>query len=306
MRSRRPFATLLELVSRVGPHRLEQAVPGVSGTALDVHERLVGQRPHEVGHIVVLDSAVAHRGRRGSQVEAAREDGEAREGGLLGFAQQLVVPVEQPLHRPLSSGGARIAAAEELEAVPQPFEDLGWRQHGEASRGELDREGHAVEMAADLGEHSLVFGSRAKSGRCARARSTKSCSDVVVRRQRADPPELFARKGERLATRREDRDRGHPVWISLASRAEASGTCSQLSRISKRRPRHEVVEHHRAIVSLASGHAECIRHRGRDDATVGRLREVGDPHAIRPGGGDPEPELDGEAGSSPCRPGRRS
>ena len=72
----------------------------------------------------------------------------------------------------------------------------------------------------------------AKSGRCDRARSTKSCSDAASDgngpiRQSSSPARA---SGWRLVAR--IAMPGHAVWISLASRAEASGTCSQLSRIS--------------------------------------------------------------------------
>ncbi len=189
-----------------GAHGLEEPVPGVARAALDVARTSCRRATRRGRGRRRRHGRVADRGGRRPQVEAAGEDREPGEGGLLGLAQQLVVPVEQPLHRALSSGSARIAAAQELEALAQAVEDLGRCEHGEAGRGELDRERHAVEMPADLTDDPLVARSSARSrARATCARSTKSCDGLVVRSAAGRCRQTSSlRERERLPTRRQD------------------------------------------------------------------------------------------------------
>ena len=64
----------------------------------------------------------------------------------------------------------------------------------------------------------------------------------------------------------------------------------------QRRARFEVLEDRRTIVSFSPGHTEGVGHRGGDQSSVRRLRQVGDPDSVGPRIGDAQPELDREPG----------
>ena len=143
-----------------GPDRLEQPVAGRALVSLDVDERLVRERPHDLGHVVRIDAVVAHGGHRGRQIEAADEHREAPEHGSVHRIEQLVAPVDQPLQGPLALVDRVVTTPERRQPVADAVEDLARREHVGAGRRELDGQRHAVESAADLEQHGVVLGSR--------------------------------------------------------------------------------------------------------------------------------------------------
>jgi hypothetical protein len=135
------FAPSLELVDRVLPDRLEHrdAVPKPP------YEALVEQRLErvEVGGTDIFGCL---------ERAAAGENRQTREQLLLVVRQELVAPLDRRAQRPLALRQVTRARGEELEAVPEPLEDLPRRQHLHTRRGELERQRQPVETARDVAD----------------------------------------------------------------------------------------------------------------------------------------------------------
>ena len=131
-------APLVELVAPVLADRLEHPV----AVAVAADEALVdeGGERVELGLADLLD-----RLERG----AAGEDREPGEELALVVAEQVVRPGDRRPERLLARVGVA-AALEQVEAVPEPLEDLLGREDGGTRRGELERERQVVEPVAEL------------------------------------------------------------------------------------------------------------------------------------------------------------
>ena len=152
-------AEVVQVSTGVVPYRVEQSVPGGIGRRLDDDQRLVGQRPHQLGHVVGVE-VIGGQCRRGRlQVEAGGEDAQATQRRLLGLGQQLVAPVEERFERALALGHRPVATPQEPESILQAGVDLGRREHRDPRRRQLDRQREAVETPADAG-HGRVVGRR--------------------------------------------------------------------------------------------------------------------------------------------------
>ena len=119
---------------------------------------------------------------------------------------------------------------------------------------------------------------------------------VGVGRERADAPHLFDGKREGLSARREDRHAGGRMQD--VGRQTSGGERHVLAAVEdeQRGARLEVLEDRGTIVSFSAGHSEGVGHRGSDQPSVGRLRQVGDPDSVGPLDGDAQSELDRETG----------
>ena len=171
------------------------------------------------------------------------------------------------------------AALEQVEALPDPLEQLLGAEQLDAGGGELDRERQAVE-AAD----QLVYGRRvADVGRiaCARSRNslTASVSPIGGRSNSASPA---IRSGSRLVATKPER-RGGREQLRERPRAIDGSSCSRLSRttwacLSPRRvaiaaalspeaPRRAAIERHdeRGVADRSERH--------EDGAAVGLVGE---------------------------------
>ena len=120
-----------------------------------------------------------------------REHGQQLEQALLAGPQQLVAPVHRRPERLLALGQVARPAAQEAQPVAQAIpQDLG-REQAQVRRGELDRQGQAVQPAADLGDcRGVVVGQLEVRGGPTRARSTNSwtASNSPIRRAAATRP----------------------------------------------------------------------------------------------------------------------
>jgi hypothetical protein len=130
-----------ELLSRELANRLEH--PEASRVPA-TQQALVHERLHQVD-VGVADPL------SGFQRPAAAEDGELREQLLLIGFEQLVRPLDRRPQRLLAHLGVP-AAAQEVEAVAQSFEELSGREQGHACGRELECERQVVELRAQLVE----------------------------------------------------------------------------------------------------------------------------------------------------------
>src|SRR5438445_9867712 len=118
-------AVCLQLLAGVLTDRLQHPIP-LAGAA---EEALVDQRLQEI-EISAGDLF------GGLERAAVREDRESPQQALLGVGKQLVGPFDRRPQRLLAR--VRVtAAAQKVEPLGNPLEDLPWGQDGRASRGEL-------------------------------------------------------------------------------------------------------------------------------------------------------------------------
>ena len=192
----------------VGTDRLQHPVAGGVGRRFHDHQRLVGQRPHQLGHVVGLDGARRHGGGGGVEVEGAGEARQPLERRPFGGGEEVVAPVEQRRHRALALGHRAVAAAQEAEALVEAVEDLGRRQDGAPRRRQLDGEGHAVEPLADAHGDGAVDVGRPAGGHEA---VDEEGHGVGGDGQRGQPADVLARHAERLAARGQHHQRRAPL-----------------------------------------------------------------------------------------------
>ena len=127
---------------------------------------------------------------------AAGEDRQAREQPLLAGVEQVVGPLDRRAERPLARVGVS-AAGEQVEAPREPLEDLRRRQDLRTGGGELDRERHVVEGAAERADGFVRLGE---------ARAGDEQLDGVGLGERLDRVLDLASDAEALPARREDRE----------------------------------------------------------------------------------------------------
>jgi hypothetical protein len=112
----------------------------------------VHQRCHPVQHVGRAAAARAANPLRRVQREAANEDGQAAEEGLLLRRQVVVTPGDGVPHRLLPSRQVPPAAGQQRQPLLQPGEEGGGRQDLDPGGGELDGQRQPVEPAADVGD----------------------------------------------------------------------------------------------------------------------------------------------------------
>ena len=248
---RRRLAGLRQALGAVAPDRLQQAVAllAAAGLRLGEHERLVHQSGEQVDHgerghrarrrlpgVRAFRGVRAHRLGR-LQRPAPGEDRQPAQQGPLGRGEQLVAPVQGRRQRPVPGQGGPAAARQQPEAVVQPGRDLLHRQRPHPGRRQLDRQGDAVQPAADLGHRGRV---RARRGR-SRARPPGP-----ARRTGAPPRRPPAgRRGRRPAAVRQTASEGTrqttspatPSGSRLVARTRSRGQALQqrLRRARRRR-----------------------------------------------------------------------
>ena len=136
-----------------------------------VHQRLVYQPRQHVQHTTRVDrrlldsvrsdacscvrrkmdaSEVDADGLGGLERKGTREDGQAVEHGLLGRAEEGVAPIERPAQAPLLREDVSIAVGEEPEAIIEPGRDLLDGQSRHSGGRELQGQGDAVQVPADI------------------------------------------------------------------------------------------------------------------------------------------------------------
>ena len=235
--------------------------PVSAGLGLVGHQRPVDEAQHALDDV---DPALARDGLGRAEVEGGREHGQPPERELLVVGEQVVGPGHGRQERAVAFLGAARATGQQAEPLVEALGDLLRRHRPDPRRGELDGEGDAVEVAADLDDgldvvgvdHEPVGDRAARSVNSRTAAADRAASDRGSRREgRATAPGGPAPRrgpsGSRLVT---------TTWTSGAdsSRAStrsaaASSTCSQLSRtISTRRSARYDANASRSVVG------ECI------------------------------------------------
>jgi hypothetical protein len=140
-----------EMLGGILAHDLEEPVTLLGAVGAGLHERLVDE-PAEQLQGVQHTGVVTGHGRRGGEGESAAEDRQPREQVTLGGGQQVVAPVEGGAQRGLPRRDVAAGGHQQRHRVVEPRDDPGQRQDPQPRRGELQRERHAVQPAAEPGE----------------------------------------------------------------------------------------------------------------------------------------------------------
>ncbi len=187
------FAALVELLARVITNGFEHAVASPVVALFQHHQRLLDQRADEVEHVVAGQRVRATDLLGGRHVEAADEDAEPAEEGLLRLGQQLVRPVDKRTKRLLPFLEHAGAAGEDLVAVLEPGVDIGHRQRTHPRRRQFERQRDALEAHHQF-RHRGCFALVQREGRLVRlgaldeqtnrGRPRQGLDPVATRRQR--------------------------------------------------------------------------------------------------------------------------
>ena len=186
--------------------RLQHVVAGLGTGAVDDDERLVDQARQHVEHIVRGSVLARDDELRGFEGAAAGEDREAREDEPLHRGEEVVRPVDRGAQRVVTLH-ATPAAGEEPEALVNAARQLFDAEHAGAGSGELDRQGHAVQPAAEARDDRrppVVQSER----RVERNRPLDEEADRRVLVERRHGEEVLPGNAQALPARRQHRDAG--------------------------------------------------------------------------------------------------
>ena len=119
--------------------------------ASDLHERLVDEVRQQVEHVDLVIALVGADGGRCSEVEGPCEHREPVERVAFGLFEELIGPLDGRLERLVAAFGLP-SVAQEPEPVVESFGQLRERHRPHSCGCELEREGDAVELFADVND----------------------------------------------------------------------------------------------------------------------------------------------------------
>ena len=156
-------AVLLESVEGELPDRLQH--PESTSTVGRRHRHLDQAVLHEGGDgTAEVERLLAGHRAGGGQVEGAREHSQAGERGSFGLVEQGLAPLDGGPHALLTVGQVPGAVGEEDQQLLETVRDGLGRPHARLRGGELDRQGHAVQSGADVGDGSQRLALRTQTG----------------------------------------------------------------------------------------------------------------------------------------------
>ena len=146
------LGSLVETGPGEHPNRLQLAVGADPVAAVQGQHRLVDearQVVEDLGHLEVVEGADV-LGR--VELELAHEDREAVEQPTLPAAEEVVGPRDRVGQGPVAGGSVSHLLAEQRESTVEPLGDVVDAERAKASSRQLEGEGEAVELTADV-EH---------------------------------------------------------------------------------------------------------------------------------------------------------
>ena len=282
----------LQPLRRVLADRLQHAVTSV--VEVRVGERLVDEAREQVEHLRLVHFASGADDFGRVERPAAREDRQAPEQHALFGRQQVVTPVDQRAQGALARQRGPASPGEESQAVAESRGDRVERHRAHARGGELDRQGDAVEVPADLDDGRRVRVAHAKRRQHRRGaldeephRGKRDRLLAITRlagvrdRHRRHRVDGFARNPHRFAARRED---GHPWRVAQQPlRQPRAGLEHVLAVVEDQQHgpvaqvRDERVDDRQAALLPD---AERRRDRLRHEARIRDRRELDEPRAV--------------------------
>ena len=179
-----------ELLRGVLADRVEQPESRLAvGPVLDLDQALVGQGHQRVEQVTAELGGRPADGLDRFEVAAAGEDRQPIEQQPPALVEQVVAPGNRAPKRLLAGRQVARARRQDVELVLEAGQDRVRRQELGPRRGELDREGHAVEPRRDRGNRRGVVVGHGKR-RLDRQRSLDEQPDggVLAERDRVDAP----------------------------------------------------------------------------------------------------------------------
>ena len=219
---RNQLAGCSSAIAGVGSQGLEQSIADIATfDFVGDDEALVDQPAHQVEHRRPFDVVDARNdGLRRLERERTREDAQASERDPFGLVKPIVTPVDRGQQRLLpGDDGARPTSQQ-----PEPVVELGGDPLGRhlptARRRQLQRQRYAVETMADLGDSRRIRLGDLEGRPCPMGALDEQRHGFVLG-QRGDVETLIGaraahrrhairdltRDAQRLAARRQDRDR---------------------------------------------------------------------------------------------------
>ncbi len=293
------FAAVVEFFECVLPSRFKQTIARRLAGQIDRDERLVDERREQrerVGrcNIVARTDRCDALERKGD-----REDTQPPEQGLFLRVEQVVAPVDDTAHRPVTRRCEAVATRKYREPVFDPARQFRDRHRPRARRGEFDRERETVEPAAHLGDQRRVvaIGAEVRVG-CAGPLDEER--DRSSQRKRRDPIDVLAADVERLATGRDDVD-ARRVVLNRRDRFGRFGdqvfaVVDDQQELFVANVRDEGFPQRAATQFL---HAERRRDGGVDAGGIGDRSQPDNPHPVRPAVNEFVPDM----GRGACLPG---
>ena len=230
------LAAHAKLLSGEVPNRLQHGEAGIRRGVQAAQQALRDQRLQGVQQtrVDVLGVAVrctrhggpAVRGHHRVEPEPIGENRQLAKQALLLGVQEIVAPGDRRVQRLVTRRQVPRASGQQLQTLVQSPREVGRREHVDLSRGQLDRQGEAVEPAANVGDRPCVLtGDRERGldrpGPLAkqpdRVVADHRRGDVVARwdhqlarwdRQGGHRPGFFPAHAQRLAARGQDREAG--------------------------------------------------------------------------------------------------
>ncbi len=157
MRATRRFelAVFDQLLACVLLGRLQEPVPRLVRSGVDLHQRFFDQRRQQIEHALFARD-VRRDAFHPLQREAVGKDREPSEKAALLRRQQIVTPVDGRAHRLLARKRGAAAAAQDAKPFVQALGEIVDRQHPDARRSQLDGERDAVQSPANLADDGRV------------------------------------------------------------------------------------------------------------------------------------------------------
>lgn len=139
-------------LEQIGARRVEQTVAHHGADRSRRDHRLGDQAVDGIEQARAVDALVRHDFERGVDGEVTGEDGKPAQHEALGVGQEPVAPVQRRLQRLLPRRRGALALPEQIEAFVEQCGRLLQSVGLDPAGGELDRQRHAVELAADPGD----------------------------------------------------------------------------------------------------------------------------------------------------------
>ena len=189
----------------------EHAVARVArGGHLGEDDRLVDELAHQVENPFCGQVIGTADGRGAFQVVPAGEHRGPRPERLLHRRAQVVRPLDAGAQCLVPGLGVAVPDVEHRQPFGQPAPDLLGRQHPDPGRGELDGEGHSLQLSAQLGNCWCVVRGEREVGSSRRGAVQEQADCLVVR----DGLRRGHGRLVRVAERRDDDDTlpAEPQW----------------------------------------------------------------------------------------------
>ncbi len=269
----RQLAVALKAVDREATDRVEQPVRGVGPPAVDGDERSVDQLVEGSFDLLTV-AAVSRRappghGAGAAHRERAGEHGEAVEQRRRPGTQQAVGPLDRVGDAAVTGRSPETGAVQDGGARVEPTEDVGDAERPRAGGGNLQRQGKAVETAAQLADSGRVELGRVDAG------VTNPFEEQLHRSERRRVAVVSLRDGKR-------RHRHHRLAGQFERRA-AGGQHGGLQA----RPQHlqgrggHGIDEVLAVVDQQQGRAISGRGRQRLERVKTELAGDGAEHSLR-------------------------